>query len=46
MTTPGCPTSQFIQEGARQCLLALPPEVNAVTVDIVWSPPWDPSMMT
>ncbi|WP_278244828.1 metal-sulfur cluster assembly factor [Sulfobacillus thermosulfidooxidans] len=45
MTTPGCPTSQFIQEGARQCLLALP-EVNAVTVDIVWSPPWDPSMMT
>lgn len=45
MTTPGCPATNYIQQGAQQRLL----DINGVVegkVDVVWSPPWDPSMMS
>lgn len=45
MTTPGCPATNYIQEGAHQRLLAIDGVVDA-KVDVVWSPPWEPSMMS
>ncbi len=45
MTTPGCPASQYIQNGTHERLLSMD-EVDDVDVEVVWSPPWDPSMMS
>lgn len=45
MTTPGCPATHYIQAGAHQRLLAIDGAMDA-HVDVVWSPPWDPSMMS
>ncbi len=45
MTTPGCPATNYIQEGAHQRLLAID-GVEDATVNVVWSPPWEPSMMS
>ncbi|MCL4494291.1 MAG: metal-sulfur cluster assembly factor [Firmicutes bacterium] len=45
MTTPGCPATNYIQEGAQERLLAVDGVKNA-NVNVVWSPPWDPSMMS
>ncbi len=45
MTTPGCPAANYIQEGAHQRLLAID-GVEDATVNVVWSPPWEPSMMS
>lgn len=45
MTTPGCPASNYIQEGAHHRLLAVDGVVDA-RVSVVWSPPWEPSLMS
>lgn len=45
MTTPGCPATNYIQEGAHERVLSLD-GVEDVNVNVVWSPPWDPSMMS
>lgn len=45
MTTPGCPASAYIQEGARQRLLAID-GASTASVDVVFSPPWGPDMMS
>jgi len=45
MTTPGCPATNYIQEGTHQRLLAID-GVDDATVNVVWSPPWEPSMMS
>jgi len=45
LTTPGCPMHDSICEGARHVLLGLE-QVNDVDVQLVWDPPWNPSMMT
>lgn len=45
LTTPGCPMSESIAQGARWALLGLAGVAGAV-VEIVWDPPWHPSMMT
>src|SRR5215472_3172439 len=45
LTTPGCPMSQSIAAGARAALYALDAVTDA-DVDIVFDPPWHPSMMT
>lgn len=45
MTTPGCPATDYIREGTYERLLALE-GVEDVDVQVVWSPPWDPSMMS
>jgi metal-sulfur cluster biosynthetic enzyme len=36
LTTPGCPMHESIRWGAQQ----------AAEVEVVWDPPWHPSMMT
>lgn len=45
LTTPGCPMHESIRWGAEKALLQLE-GVGDVTVNLVWDPPWNPSMMT
>ena len=45
LTTPGCPMHESISQGAQMALLGLEGVTNA-EVEVVWDPPWHPSMMT
>lgn len=45
LTTPGCPMHDSIAEGVRVALLQLE-EIDDAEIDVVWDPPWNPSMMT
>ncbi len=44
LTGRGCPMHGFIAEMVRRKVSELP-GVGTVTVNIVWDPPWNPSMM-
>ena len=45
LTTPGCPMHESMTQGAQNVLLNLE-DVTDVDVELVWDPPWHPSMMT
>jgi metal-sulfur cluster biosynthetic enzyme len=45
MTTFGCPATEYIVQGVEARLAALP-GVRSVKVDVVWSPPWSPDLMS
>lgn len=45
MTTPGCPATNYIQEGTEERLRSIDGVADA-TVNVVWSPPWNPAMMS
>ena len=45
LTTPGCPMGESIAQGAQWAVLGIT-GVEEAAVDIVWDPPWQPSMMT
>ncbi len=45
LTTPGCPMHESISWGVKNALLNLE-GVEDVDVQIVWDPPWHPTMMT
>ena len=46
MTSPACPMGGLIVDDARAELQRqLPPDFT-VDIQIVWSPPWDPAMMS
>jgi len=45
LTTPCCPMGESIAQGAQSALLSLEC-VEDVVLEIVWDPPWNPSMMT
>ena len=45
LTTPGCPMHESIRRGVQNALLTLD-GVSEAEVDLVWDPPWNPSMMT
>ncbi|HZR21135.1 MAG TPA: metal-sulfur cluster assembly factor [Verrucomicrobiae bacterium] len=45
LTTPGCPMHESIRCGAQNALLNID-GVEAAEVEVVWDPPWHPSMMT
>lgn len=45
LTTQGCPMHESIRFGALNVLLATP-GVDDAEVELVWEPPWHPSMMT
>jgi metal-sulfur cluster biosynthetic enzyme len=45
LTTPGCPMHESLTRGVQMALLNLE-GVETADVDLVWDPPWDPSMMT
>ena len=44
LTAPGCGMGAMIAGDARQKILALE-GVDDATVDLVWDPPWNPSMI-
>lgn len=45
LTTPGCPMHESIASGVRLALLNLD-WVQSADVEVVWDPPWHPSMMS
>lgn len=45
LTTFGCPMHESIRAGVQHVLLTLP-GVEEVEVEVVWDPPWHPSMMS
>lgn len=45
LTSPGCPLGPELIRDIKRELRRLP-EVRQVDVDLVWNPPWHPSMMS
>lgn len=45
LTTPTCPSGDWIAEGVRAALAALP-GVRSVAVDVVFDPAWTPAMLS
>ena len=45
LTTQGCPMHESIAWGVKAALLGLE-DVDNAEVEIVWDPPWHPSMMS
>lgn len=45
LTTPGCPMHESLCNGVQVALLSLD-GVDDAEVELVWDPPWHPSMMT
>ena len=45
LTTPGCPMHESISWGVKNAVSSLE-GVKDAGVEIVWDPPWNPSMMT
>jgi|ERR1051325_4352828 metal-sulfur cluster biosynthetic enzyme len=46
MTTAACPLGESIAEQAKAAIRRGVPGVSSVAVDLVWTPPWNPSMMS
>jgi metal-sulfur cluster biosynthetic enzyme len=44
-TTPGCPATGYLTEGARQSASRVP-GVEEVEVTLTYEPPWTPQMMS
>ena len=45
MTTPSCPLGEHIRDEAERLLAEAYPNAR-VTVNLVWSPPWEPERMS
>ena len=45
MTSPACPMGEMILDDVHAALGAALPENCAIDVNLVWEPPWNPSMM-
>jgi len=45
LTTPLCPMNEMIPDAVRQVVGGLP-GVSGVDVELVWTPPWQPEMMS
>lgn len=45
LTAPACPVAGILPGQVAEAAAAVP-GVGEVTVEIVWDPPWDPSMMS
>jgi metal-sulfur cluster biosynthetic enzyme len=46
MTTAACPLGESITEEAKTAIRQHVRGVTSVSVDLVWEPPWQPSMMS
>ncbi len=44
-TTPGCPATSYLLEGARECTSTVA-GVETVEVELTYEPPWSPEMMS
>ncbi len=45
LTSPGCPVAASLPIEVENKVLAIP-GVNSARVQLVWDPPWDPSLMS
>jgi FeS assembly SUF system protein len=45
LTSPMCPVAGILPGEVEQKVQNIP-GVNAVNIDLIWDPPWNPSMMT
>lgn len=45
MTTPGCPLGAYFDDAINGALDGAP-AVNRVDLQVVWDPPWEPTMMS
>ena len=45
LTSPACPVAQEMPQWVQGAVFETGEAVGNVDVDIVWDPPWDPSMM-
>lgn len=46
MTTAACPLGESLTEEVKTAIRQRVPGVTSVSVDLVWEPPWQPSMMS
>lgn len=46
MTTPACPMHSYLIEEVREAILSQHEEIENVSVELVWDPPWSPSMIS
>ena len=46
MTSPACPMGEMIADDVESTLRAVLPEGMQTDVQLVWLPPWEPSMMS
>ncbi len=45
LTSPGCPLSHVIGEQVREALDGMP-GITDLKLNLVWSPPWSPALMS
>ena len=45
LTTPNCPVAESLPKEVKDSIIAIE-GVGAVSLDLVWDPPWDKSMMS
>jgi FeS assembly SUF system protein len=45
LTAPGCPVAGEMPDWVRDAVVTIP-EVTSCTVNLVFDPPWDPSLMS
>jgi metal-sulfur cluster biosynthetic enzyme len=46
LTTPGCPLHASFAEEIERVLWQSIPGLRGVTVNLVWTPPWNPAMIS
>lgn len=46
MTSSACPLGESIAAEAETAIRTRVPGARSVTVELVWNPPWEPSMMS
>jgi metal-sulfur cluster biosynthetic enzyme len=46
LTTPGCPLHASFKDQIEATLWRSFPQLSGVVVELVWSPPWTPGMIT
>lgn len=46
MTTPACPMGEMLLDDIHATLSQMLPQDMAFDINLVWEPPWDPSMIS
>ena len=46
LTSPGCPIGPLLVQSVQSHIHQAFPELDEVNVDLVWTPPWTPEMMS
>ena len=46
MTTPACPVAEMLVDQAHDAIERIAPAGTTVSVNLVWEPIWNPSMMS